>query len=124
MLLAAARRFLTLLGAIAASTAAVSALLGLLAGSSVLRAVSLGFYVVGALILLTGFFFGNRGPARLRPEEGGGGISPLGYLGSRRLRWATREEQGEAINMSAVLVSLGFALIILGAVADTRYKFL
>lgn len=40
---------------------------------------------------------------------------PLGALG-------IPEEQRESISLSAVLVVLGFLLIALGVIADTRYK--
>jgi hypothetical protein len=44
----------------------------------------------------------------------------LPLLGGRAVRWATREEREEAISMSAVLVTLGFVLILIGVAADTR----
>jgi uncharacterized membrane protein len=37
-------------------------------------------------------------------------------------RWASAEEQRESISLSAILVVLGFVLILLGVVADTRYS--
>jgi hypothetical protein len=43
-------------------------------------------------------------------------------LGSRFVRWATPEEREESINTSAIYVVLGFALIFLGVLADTRYS--
>jgi hypothetical protein len=39
----------------------------------------------------------------------------------RRLRWATRDEQEESINSSAVFVVLGVVLIVLGAASDNRH---
>jgi uncharacterized membrane protein len=38
------------------------------------------------------------------------------------VRWASPAEQRESISLSAVLVVLGFLLIALGVLADTRYK--
>ena len=116
MLLAALRRLLTLLVATACVTALLSAALGLLLGSSVLRSVSVGLYAVGSVILLAGFFVGNRGPARVKGDIG------FANIASRRLRWATPEEREEAINTSAVFVTLGFILILLGVAADTRHN--
>jgi hypothetical protein len=40
----------------------------------------------------------------------------------RWVRWATPEEQRESISLSAVLVTLGIAIIVLGVLADTRYR--
>ena len=120
----AARRFLLLLGGVAGATALVSLLLGLALGSAVDRAVSIGFYLVGSFLLVSGFFVGNRGPARLkgRDDEGGAMAGMFGVgIGGRRLRWATREERDEAMANSAVFVSIGFALILLGIVADSRF---
>lgn len=121
MLLAAARRFLSLLVLTATVTAAVSVVFGLLAGASIGRAVSLGFYVVGSFLLVGGFFIGNRGPVRFKKEPEGG-IPILGVFGARTVRWATPEEREETINTSAIFVALGLALIVLGVLADTRYR--
>jgi hypothetical protein len=115
LLLAAARRFLTLLAAIAGATIVVSLLLGLALGASANRAISLGLDAVGAFLLVAGFFIGNRGPARLKEE----GTRPLE---GRRVRWATREERVIALNDSAIFVSVGFVLILLGLAIDSRVR--
>ena len=112
---AAARRFAILLGALAGGTAALALLLGLAFGSSLSRSLSVGWYVVGSVLLISGFFVGNRGPAR--PQGEGWSVFSL----RRWVRWATPEEQRESISLSAVLVVLGFLLIALGVLADTRY---
>jgi hypothetical protein len=114
MLRAAARRFLVMLVVLAGPTAAVSAALGALGGASVTRAISVGFYLVGSFLIVAGFFFGNRGPVRLK----GDGAAPI--FGSRVVRWATPEERETSINDSAIFVSLGFVLILLGVAADSR----
>jgi hypothetical protein len=112
---AAARRFVIVLGALGAGTAVLALLLGLAFGSSVSRSLSLGWYIVGSVLLISGFFVGNRGPSR--PEGEGWGVFSL----QRWVRWATPEEQRETLSLSAVLVVLGFVLIALGMLADTRY---
>jgi hypothetical protein len=122
VLLAAARRFVVLLGVITVGVAVVASLLGLLFGSSLHRAVSLGFYLVGSFLLIAGFFLGNRGPTRLKGSPGAEG--PWGIGTKRRVRWATPEERDAAINDSAILVALGFALIIVGVAADDRHSLL
>jgi hypothetical protein len=112
---AAARRFAIVLCSLAGGTAVLALLLGLAFGSSVSRSLSLGWYIVGCVLLISGFFVGNRGPSR--PEgEGWGAFSVR-----RWVRWATPDEQRETLSLSAVLVVLGFLLIALGVLADTRY---
>jgi hypothetical protein len=125
MLRAALRRLALLLVGTAVGTAALSLAVGLLLGASPSRSVSVGLYLVGCFLLVSGFFVGNRGPARLRGDdaEGGamGGMFGLG-VGARRLRWATLEEREEAISNSAIFVTLGLALILLGVLADSRVQ--
>jgi hypothetical protein len=113
---AAARRFGIILAALAGGTAALALLLGLAFGSSVSRSLSVGWYSVGSVLLIGGFFVGNRGPSR--PE--GEGWSPFSLR--RWVRWATPDEQRETLSLSALLVVLGFLLIAFGVLADTRYK--
>jgi hypothetical protein len=112
---AAARRFGILFAALAGGTAVVALLLGLLVGSGVGRSLSLGWYIVGSTLLISGFFIGNRGPSR--PQGQGWSLFSL----QRWSRWATPDEQRETISFSAVLVVLGFLIIAMGVVADTRY---
>ena len=103
---------MTLLAGIAAVTTVVSLFIGLALGSGVHRSVSVGFYVAGSFLLIAGFFIGNRGPARLKGEEHGG------LLGPRRVRWATREERVLTLNESAILVSIGFVLIVIATFVE------
>jgi hypothetical protein len=116
MLRAAARRFLTLLAGIAAATPVVSLALGAALGAGLNRSISLGFYVVGSFVLVAGFFIGNRGPARLQGEEHGG------IFGPRRVRWATPEERIGTLNESAIVVSIGFLLLVIGVLVDDRVR--
>jgi len=118
---AGVQRFVVLLVIAAAITASVSLLFGLLSGASPGRAVSIGFYLVGCFLLIGGFFVGNRGPARLKGDEDAG---PFGLGSRRRLRWATAAEREDAINTSAIFVLLGFVLILLGVLADSRHDLL
>ena len=114
---AAARRFGLMLG----SAAAVSALFGLLLGlilGEVERGVSLGWYIGGSALLLGGFFIGNRGPSRPQGE----GWSAFAF--KRWVRWATPEEQHESLSLSALLILLGFVLIVLGVLADPHQHLL
>jgi hypothetical protein len=119
MWLPALRRMVKLFLVISALTILLSASFGLLVGASILRSISIGFYLVGCFVLIGAFFFGNRGPVRSQGDEDVGSI--LG-LGSRRLRWATKEEHEEAINAPAVLLPLGIVLILLGIAWDPMHS--
>jgi hypothetical protein len=113
VLLAGLRRFFRVFGSLAAVTALVSFGVGVAMGADLSRSVAIGFYLVGSLFLSGGFFVGNRGPARAQRNQ------PIPIIGARFVRWATAEELNETINTSAVYVSLGFALILVGVLADT-----
>ncbi len=104
--------FVTLVG----GTGVLALLIGLIVGSSVGRALSVGWYCVGSVLLISGFFVGNRGPAR--PQGEGWSAFSL----QRWVRWASPDEQRESLSFSALLVVFGFVLIVLGAIADTRYS--
>jgi hypothetical protein len=45
---------------------------------------------------------------------------PLPGLGERRLRWASLDEQNETINNSAIFISLGLILVLIGVLIDSR----
>ena len=121
MLVAALRRFAGLLLVLAVGTVACSVAIGLAAGSTVARSVSVGFYLIGAFLLISGFFIGNRGPVRAKGDDFGVPIfGPL--MRHRMLRWATPEERDETLGISFVFVALGVVLIIFGVLADTRYR--
>jgi hypothetical protein len=119
MLRAALRRITLLLAGVLVGVSALSLLLGVLFGASVARSVSLGLTVVGSFLLISGFFVGNRGPVRVKDEDTPS-IGPL-VFGNRLLRWATPSEREETINLSAVFVTVGFTLILIGLAADPRY---
>jgi len=88
---------------------------GLLSGASLNRSLSVGFYLVGSFMLIAGFFVGNRGPVRPR-----GVGTPL--FGSRMMRWASPLEREQSLNESALYVVVGFVLILIGIVTDSRAR--
>lgn len=122
-MLAGLRRLAFLIVLASAVTTAAGLLLGLLLNASLDRSVSLGFYALGCFLMVSGFFVGNRGPMRMKSESdlsAAPTMLPLPGFGSRRLRWATLDEQNETINHSAILVALGLILVVIGALVDTR----
>jgi urea transporter len=120
VLLAALRRLAALVVLGSAATAIVSLPVGLLLGSSPLRSLTIGFYLAGCFLMVIGFFAGNRGPTRVKSEAPGPALLPFTFSG-RRLRWATQGEQHETINNSAVFVSLGLILVVIGLLIDPNH---
>jgi hypothetical protein len=95
---------LALLGA-GALTALGSLVVGLMAGVPAQRAVAGGLMLVGSLVFTAGAFVGLRDPGR-----------------SRRRRRATTSagpaSWSEAFELSAVLVGIGLALVLLGVLLN------
>jgi hypothetical protein len=112
----AALRLVALLAGASLFVVVTSIPLGLVAGSSLDRAVSLGFYGLGAFLVVLGLLAGNRGPYRRADHD------TAAPRGGRKLRRASREEMLESINVSALLVTIGFVLIVIGVVIDDRYR--
>jgi len=121
-MLAAIRRLVVLVLLCSALTVIVSVALGLLAGTALDRAGSLGFYGLGCFLMVAGFFIGNRGPARVKSETAGSTMLPIPGFGNRKLRWATLDEQHETINNSAVFIVLGLILVLIGVAVDSRHS--
>ncbi len=116
------RLFLLIFGAVAV-TALGSLLIGELLGTPLGRALTVGFYLGGCFLMVAGFFVGNRGPARVKSEEGSR-PTPMGMFGgNRNLRWATLGEQNETINNSAVFIAIGLILVAIGILFDSRHAF-
>jgi hypothetical protein len=121
-MLAAIRRLVILIVGCSIVVAGISALFGALIGASLDRAVALGFYGLGCFLMVSGFFVGNRGPARVKSETAGSSMLPLPGMGDRRLRWATLDEQNETINNSAIFIVLGLVLVLIGVVVDSHHS--
>jgi hypothetical protein len=132
MLLPALRRLVSITALAVCVTVVVSLLIGLLLGSGIDRALTLGFYFVGSFLLVAGFFVGNRGPVRVKSEdlgeEGVAGASaapmilPIPGFSRRKLRWASLPEQHETINNSAVFICLGLVLVFIGVAFDSHHS--
>ena len=121
MLSAALRRLAILLLLCSGVTVLLSLLLGTLAGSSLSRSLSLGFYLMGCFLLVAGFFTGNRGPARVKGESAGPMLLPLPFFAQRKLRWATPGEQYETMRNSGLFIFIGFVLVVIGFFFDNRH---
>jgi hypothetical protein len=112
-------------------TAAVSAGLGALAGRSVLHSLAVGYYVVGAAVLVGCFVLGSRGPLRrdVRDDEENPPVMVGSVFSSYRLpyrrrsaRKATPEERREAKLASLGLFALAVLLIMIGAAVDPAHR--
>jgi len=112
---AAGRRFTVLLVVTSGVIALCALSIGLLTGGSLNRALARGFEGFGCLLLLLGFFLGNRGPVRLKGEA-----QP--FFGPRFLRWATPEEHTSTISESAIFIVVGVLIILIGLLVDNRYE--
>jgi hypothetical protein len=108
-------RFAGLVAIGTAVVAVLSLVAGVLFGASPRLAVTVGLYAAGSFVLLGGFFIGNRGPVRGAATTLL--VAPTANL--YRRRWATAREQEESINLSALFVVYGLALIALAIVLDS-----
>ena len=118
-------------------TAAISLVLGALAGKSLTHSLAIGFYLAGAGVLIGSLALGSRGPMRAdrsfeedrvegdRPVALGGFMGLVRVpLGRRTLRKASPEERSESRRASLGLFVLGLLLIVLGTAFDsTRHAF-
>jgi hypothetical protein len=132
MLVAALRRLAYITVLAVGVTVVVSLLIGLLIGSGVDRALTLGFYFVGSFLHISGVFVGNRGPVRVKNEGAAeddlSGATPASMIlpipgtSSRRMRWASLPEQNETINNSAIFIVLGLVLVFIGIGFDSHHS--
>jgi hypothetical protein len=102
---------------IGGATVLLALLFGALAGASVQRSIAIGFYLIGCLLLIFGFFVGNRGPLRHdRKDDEKPSLLP------RAVRKATPDERRESVSVSVLFIVIGLGLILLGAVSDSAHK--
>ena len=119
MLLGALRRFAAVVGVCAGGAAALGLAIALAAREDVRRGLAVGFYALGALLLGLGVLLSVRPPVR---SKGDGGFVGLGRWMGGSVRWATASEHREAMNLPALLISVGVILIVLGVVLDDRHS--
>ena len=132
MLRSALRRIAVVLAVLVGGTAAISVVLGAIAGKSVSHSLAIGYYLVGAGVLFCSLALGSRGPMRAdrvsdedRPVAVGGFMGLARHpLGRRNLRKASPEERTESRRASLGLFVLGLLLVLLGTAFDpTRHAF-
>ena len=124
--LAGLRRLAILLVGTAVGFGAVAAAGGAAFGSSVERSVSVVFYVVGAFLLVLGFFAGTRGPFRPRGAEESDAVTGMFGVGvaMRGARRATQGEHQDSIATAGIFIAVGLWLIALGVAVDSNVKIL
>lgn len=118
------RRLAGLVGGVAGVTTVLSLVFGVLLGAELRRALAVGFYVSGCILVVVGFFFGVRPPVRTTGE--GPPASFLGSLaaGGGTARWATADDLKDSLSASAVFVFLGLLMIAIGVLVDPRDRLL
>jgi hypothetical protein len=122
MIRGALRRFVLVVAGAVVLTTVGGVLTGLLIGADLERSLVVGFYLMGCFLMVCGFFVGNRGPARVKSEAAGASVVPFLTYGSRRLRWASLDEQHDTINNSALFITIGIVLVLIGVLLDTRHS--
>jgi hypothetical protein len=99
--------FLTLTGV----TTALSLTVGLVAGVSAVRALSVGFLLTGSFVFCVGAAISLRGPLRATHREDG---SRSG------VRVAPPDEVSEGVHLAALMIGLGLFLVVFGIAVDPR----
>jgi hypothetical protein len=118
VLLQAARRIALIFATLTGATVALSVVIGLAAGSSLARSVSVGLYLAGAALLVGCFVVGARGP--LRGVNRTGQTVPV--IGARRFRRATGDERSDSAQMAILLFTLGLVVVVVAALIDPAHR--
>jgi len=122
--LAGLRRLAILLVATAVVLGALAAAGGAAFGSSFGRSISVAYYVVGAFLLVLGFFAGTRGPFRPRGAEESDAVTGMFGVGlaTRGARPATEVEHQDSLATAGIFIAVGLWLIALGVAIDDNVK--
>jgi hypothetical protein len=121
-LVAGLRRLFGFAAATTVVVAVLSLVAGVLLGSGARRSISVGLYGVGSLFVVVGIFYGVRPPVRTTGGGGSPGIFGSLAAGGGIARWADREDIEESLGLSAVFVTIGLLLIVIGAAIDPRVR--
>ena len=121
-MLAGLLRLAILLVATALGLGALAGAGALAFGASVTRWVSVTYYVVGAFLLVLGFFAGSRGPLRPRVSDEQAADPVTGMFGvghaTRAHARATEGERRDSVATAGIFLGLGVWLILLGVLVD------
>jgi hypothetical protein len=112
------RRLALIYVVIFAATVVLSTLFGLAAGASIQRALAIGFYLAGAVLLGGCFVVGARGPLRGVSREG----DTVPLVGARGVRRATGDERSESSRTAILLFVFGLSLVVIGSLIDPAHK--
>jgi hypothetical protein len=121
-LVAGLRRLLGFAAGTTVVVAVLSLAAGLLLGSGPRRSISVGLYGVGSLFIVVGVFYGVRPPVRTSGGGGSPGIFGSLAAGGGIARWADKEDIEESLGLSAVFVTIGLLLVVVGAAIDPRAR--
>jgi hypothetical protein len=126
----ALRRVSAIVAILVGVTAAISVAIGAIAEKSLLRSLAVGYYLVGAGVLLCSLALGFRGPMRAdRSFEADDPMRASAWglsrpMGRRSIRKATPDERKESKRESLGLFLLGLMIVLLGTAFDpTRRAF-
>ncbi len=121
-LAAGLRRLFGFAAGTTAVVAVLSVVVGVLLGADPRRSIALGLYGVGSLFIIVGVFYGVRPPVRTTGGGGSPGIFGSLAAGGGIARWADKDDIEESLGLSAVFVSIGLLLIVIGIAIDPRTR--
>jgi hypothetical protein len=116
------RRFFGFAAATVIGVVICSLIAGLLLGADLRRSIAVGLYGVGSLFVIVGVFYGIRPPVRATGGGGSPGIFGSLAAGGGRARWADSDDIRESLGLSALFVTSGLLLIVIGAGIDPRSR--
>ncbi|HEY2354991.1 MAG TPA: hypothetical protein VGH79_08865 [Gaiellaceae bacterium] len=97
-------------------------LLGAVLHEGARRGIAIGLYLTGSALAGFGFLLGSRPPVRGRGADAGFFSAFTGqFKGAGGVRWATRDEHQQAMNLPAILLTVGVGLLLVGVSVDTRH---
>ena len=119
MLVGALRRFAAVISLAGSFAAVVGLLVAAMAREDLRHGLAIGFYVCGAGSCGLAVLLGAAPPVRGKRD---GGFVGFGRWVGGGIRWATRAEREEAINLPALLLTVGVVLILVGVGVDDRTR--
>jgi hypothetical protein len=109
VIVAGLKRLALVTCSLGSATVAVSLVIGLVTGTALSRAASLGLMFLGAFMFVAGAAVGLRGPVRVTRR-------PDGTF--EKVTLASPAERVETINVSHLLVGVGLFFVLIGVILD------